>query len=105
MSSFVHFVTQLMSTVQSRAGRARNSSQVQLTGSRTRPSIENDQRSSGVRGVGPADRTGKSVVRYWPGGIREAMSSPSTPGVLAAADEAPGDEPLAHRSLRIRVTR
>src|SRR5262249_43210347 len=30
--------------------------------------IVNSQRSSGICGVGPADRTGKSVVRYCPGG-------------------------------------
>ena len=64
MSSFVHFVTQLMSTVHSRVGSARKASHVQRTGSRTRPSMENDQLSSGVRGVGPADSTGKSLVRY-----------------------------------------
>src|SRR6266511_3340582 len=32
------------------------------------------QRSSGVRGVGPAESTGKSRVRYWPGGTRFATS-------------------------------
>src|SRR4029079_17725596 len=30
--------------------------------------------SSGLRGVGPAERTGKSRVSYWPGGRREALS-------------------------------
>ena len=28
----------------------------------------NSQASSGMRGVGPAESTGKSLVRYWPGG-------------------------------------
>src|SRR5262245_60453628 len=78
MSSLVHLVTQLMSTTQSRAGNAMNVSHDHRAGSRTRPSIENDQRSSDVRGVGPADRTGKSVVRYWPGGIRsETLPGPA----------------------------
>ena len=79
MSRWVHFVTQLMSTTHSRLGSARNSSHVQRTGSPTSPSIENDQRSSGVRGVGPAESTGKSVVRYWPGGMR--VRGLPTPGV------------------------
>ncbi len=79
MSSFVHFVTQLMSTVQSRASRARNSSHVHVTGDSTRPSIDRDQRSSGVRGVGPAERTGKSRVRYWPVGVRDRASPPAAP--------------------------
>src|SRR5689334_11267680 len=74
MSSLVHFVTQLMSTVQSRAGRAVNASQVQRTGSRTRPSIEKAQVARSTRGVGPAESTGKSVVRYWPGGVRDRAS-------------------------------
>src|SRR5207244_12580400 len=39
------------------------------------PSIVNVHSSSGVCGVGPADKTGKSSVRYWPGGNRP-LSSP-----------------------------
>src|SRR3954464_8510122 len=30
--------------------------------------------STGLRGVGPAERTGKSRVSYWPGGSRDAAS-------------------------------
>ena len=60
-----------MSTVTVSAGRARNSSHVQLFGSLP-PAIENVQSASGVCGVGPADSTGKSSVTYWPGGTRPA---------------------------------
>lgn len=41
---------------------------VQLTGSRTRPSMVKVHWSRGVRGVGPAESTGKSGVTCWPGG-------------------------------------
>ena len=34
----------------------------------------NSQASSGTRGVGPAESTGKSLVRYWPGGSRWLLS-------------------------------
>src|SRR5205823_2472327 len=71
VSSLDQRVTQWMSLVSVSVGRARNFSQVQLTVSRP-PAIENDQRDSGVRGVGPADRTGKSLVTYCPGGTRSA---------------------------------
>src|SRR5450759_1297257 len=57
-----------------RAGSRRNSSHVQLTGSPTRPSTRNVQSANGERGVGPAERTGKSWVTYWPGGTRPAVS-------------------------------
>src|SRR5581483_12429883 len=71
VSSLDQRVTQWMSVVSFSDGRARNSSQVQLFGWRP-PSTENVHRDSAVLGVGPADRTGKSRVRYWPGGIRSA---------------------------------
>ena len=47
--------------------------------------------SSGVCGVGPAERTGKSSVRYWPGGMRPPSSSasrrPWKPRVMKATAE------------------
>src|SRR5260370_28984943 len=52
----------------------RNSFQVQFLSLSTSPVIENVQSVSGVRGVGPAERTGKSLTRYWPGGRRSASS-------------------------------
>jgi phosphosulfolactate synthase len=61
--SFDHEVTQWMSTVIVSLGRSTNSSQLQL-----RSPISNLHSSSGTRGVGPADNTGKPGVRYWPGG-------------------------------------
>ena len=73
MSSLDHRVTQWMSTVIVSAGSAWNSVQVQLTGDLP-PSMEKVQLASGVCGVGPADRTGKSRVTYWPGGTRPAGS-------------------------------
>src|SRR3954453_4203054 len=57
-----------MSVVISSLGSARNSSNVQRLGSSTWPTIEKSHSSRGVRGVGPAERTGKPSTRYWPGG-------------------------------------
>src|SRR5580700_6050881 len=65
-----------MSTVIFSAGSAWNSVQVQLTGDWP-PSTENVHLASGVCCVGPADRTGKSCVTYWPGGTRPAGSASS----------------------------
>jgi hypothetical protein len=53
-----------MSTVKVCAGSARNSSHDQETGSSTAPWMVRLHSSSGVCGVGPAERTGKSGVRY-----------------------------------------
>jgi hypothetical protein len=75
VSSFDHLVTQWMSTVNVSCGSARNFSHDHRRVSSTAPSISSDHSSSGVRGVGPADSTGKSGVRYCPGGIREASAS------------------------------
>src|SRR3712207_4169684 len=72
--SFDHLVTQWMSSVISSDGSARNSSHVHLLGSSTSPTTEKSHSESGVRGVGPAESTGKPDVSYWPGGRR---SSPS----------------------------
>src|SRR5438132_1590641 len=72
VSCLLHFVTQWMSLVIVWVGSLRNSSQVQFFSLSTSPVIENVQSVSGVRGVGPAERTGKSLTRYWPGGRRPA---------------------------------
>src|SRR5215217_7522635 len=66
--SFDHLVTQWMSFVISSEGSARNSSHVHLLGSSISPTMEKSHSSSGVRGVGPAERTGKPSTRYCPGG-------------------------------------
>src|SRR5438093_2553884 len=55
-------------------GSARNSSQVQRAGCAP-PSIRKSHSSSGVCGVGPAERTGKSSSTYWPGGTRPSGPS------------------------------
>src|SRR6266851_8434811 len=75
VSSLVHFVTQLMSTVYVSVASFLNASQLQLTGDFTSPSMVNDHWSSGVWGVGPAESTGKSVTRYCPGGRRSSTSA------------------------------
>src|SRR5438270_13333503 len=59
-----------MSLVIVSVGSLRNSSHVQFLSLSTSPVIENVQSVTGVRGVGPADNTGKSLTRYWPGGRR-----------------------------------
>ena len=62
VSSFVHFVTQEMSLTKSCAGSCWKSAQLHEAGSFTTPSILNDHDASGVRGVGPAESTGKSFT-------------------------------------------
>src|SRR5215216_5517678 len=59
-----------MSTVMVSSASDISSSQVHDVGCSTDPRTVNDQACSGVCGVGPAERTGKSVVTYWPGGRR-----------------------------------
>src|SRR5215203_4401326 len=69
-----HFVTQWMSFVISSEESARNSSQVHRFGSSTSPTIVKSHSSSGVRGVGPAESTGKPSSRYWPRGSRPSSA-------------------------------
>src|ERR1051325_8679955 len=71
VSSFDHLVTQWMSLVNVSDGRAENSFHVQRRGSSISPSMVKVHWSRLTRGVGPAERTGKSVTRYCPGGTRE----------------------------------
>src|SRR5215813_7806301 len=66
--SFDHRVTQCRSTVKVSVGKSRNDFQSHLRRTFAPSSITNSQRSSGTCGVGPADKTGNSVVRYCPGG-------------------------------------
>src|SRR5713226_1309139 len=74
VSSLVHLVTQWMSLVTSSAGSARNSSQVHFLGSSISPSTTNVHSGKPTRGVGPAERTGKSFTTYCPGGTRELLA-------------------------------
>src|SRR5258708_31887518 len=71
VSSFVHLVTQWMSVVKVSWGSSLNSFHVHRFGSSISPSMEKVHCSSDTRGVGPADRTGKSPTTCWPGGTRE----------------------------------
>src|SRR5215216_13904 len=66
--NFDHLVTQWISFVISSEGSCLNSSQIHLLGSSTSPTMEKSHSSRGVRGVGPAERTGKPSTRYCPGG-------------------------------------
>src|SRR3712207_3401383 len=66
--SFDHLVTQWMSLVICSEGSCLNSSHVHLFGSSISPTIEKSHSSRGVRGVGPAESTGKPSSRYCPGG-------------------------------------
>src|SRR5215475_3838857 len=66
--SLDHLVTQWMSTVTSSDGRASSSCQVQLCRAPASVTTVNCHRLRSMRGVGPADSTGKSSVRYCPGG-------------------------------------
>src|SRR3712207_1116152 len=66
--SFDHLVTQWMSLVISSEGSCLNSSHVHLLGSSISPTMEKSHSPRGVRGVGPAERTGKPSSKYWPGG-------------------------------------
>src|SRR5687768_10374331 len=73
--SFDHSVTQWMCLVVSSEGKARNSSHDHVLVLSTSPSIVKSHSSRGVRGVGPAERTGKPSTRYWPGGTRTSPSA------------------------------
>src|SRR5215813_8605999 len=66
--SFVHRVTQWISTVMVSVGKSRNDFQFHRRSTSVPSSIVNSHLSSATCGVGPADKTGKSLVKYWPGG-------------------------------------
>src|ERR1700758_1344691 len=79
--SFDHRVTQCKSTVTVSLGRLRNDFQSHRCKTFLPSSITNSHFSSGTCGVGPADKTGKSVVRYCPGGSLTSVGlrRPETP--------------------------
>src|SRR3989442_10035767 len=89
VSNFDHFVTQWMSLVTCSVGSLRNSSHVQLRGLSISPSMTKLHSATGMRGVGPADNTGKSFTRYCPGGSREllAVSRPLPPNPRAMKEK------------------
>jgi hypothetical protein len=79
--SFDHRVTQCRSTTKVSVGKSRNAFQSHLRRTFVPSSITNSQRSSDTCGVGPADKTGKSVVRYCPAGsfTSAALRRPEKP--------------------------
>src|SRR6266571_6211240 len=79
--SFDHRVTQCRSTVKVSVGKSRNDFQSHRRRTFVPSSITNSHWSSGMCGVGPADKTGKSVVRYCPGGsfTSPALRRPEKP--------------------------
>src|SRR5215471_15347265 len=79
--SFDHLVTQCISIVKVSVGKSRNDFQSHLRRTFVPSSIVNSHWSSGTCGVGPADKTGKSVVRYCPGGsfTSAALRRPEKP--------------------------
>src|SRR5438045_7005165 len=87
-----------MSTVIVSEGSARNSSQAQRRASSTSPVISKVHSPRGVCGVGPAERTGKLLTVYWPGGRRSPYSAsrllPKKPRVIGLID---GRSPLGVR--------
>src|ERR1700680_3468390 len=70
-----HFVTQWISFVIVSRGNATNSSHVQRAVCPLALCSIKLQAVREMRGVGPAERTGKSRVSYWPGGSRLAVSA------------------------------
>src|ERR1700727_11646 len=58
-------------------GSAPNSDQLQALTERGPTFRVNVQASDSIRGVGPAERTGKPSTRCWPGGIRSETSGPA----------------------------
>src|SRR5215470_8004235 len=89
--SFDHRVTQCRSTVKVSVGKSRNDFQSHLRRTFEPSSITNSQRSSGTCGVGPADKTGKSAVRYCPGGsfTSAALRRPEKPREIIAIYTSP----------------
>ena len=66
----------------SSAGSAWNAAQSQVCTSPVSVVMRNSHEPVSTRGVGPADSTGKSVTRYWPGGSfsRPDRGRPLNPG-------------------------
>src|SRR5580693_6717877 len=66
--SFDQRVTQCKSTVEASLSKLRKDFQSHRRKTFLPSSITNSHLSMAISGVGPADKTGKSVVRYCPGG-------------------------------------
>src|ERR1017187_949215 len=109
VSNFDHLVTQWMSPRHTVCGRASNSFQLQLASGFGPSLIVNLQPSRSTRGVGPFARTGKSSVRYWPGGSRRAISSlggrPENPRVVIVWASSISFHLRFHASVALKVVR
>jgi len=98
--SFDHFVTQWMSTVTVSAGSASSCAHDHSCRCPASVAISNRQASGGIRGVGPADSTGKSSVRYCPGGSSgpAGRRRPENPGdTIAMCSVNPRGPPRSER--------
>src|SRR5215211_34902 len=117
--SLDQWVTQWMSTVIGSLGSARKAFQSQRCWSPVSLVMVNSQSSRSMVGVGPADRTGKSSTRYWPGGSstlgrrrplnpRDTVPislTPSAPGPCSLAGQEHHPRPEGdRRSARSRIT-
>src|SRR6516165_5441593 len=73
-----------MSVVICSLGTERNCDHVHVRTAPVSLTIENSQELKGIAGVGPAERTGKSSVTYWPGGTLATSRRrlPTKPGVV-----------------------
>ena len=79
VSSFDQVVTQWMSTTTVVCGSAWNSAHVHFASSDPPSCSASVHAARSTCGVGPADRTGKSLTRCWPGGTRALRPSGRRP--------------------------
>src|SRR5262249_52754097 len=91
VSNFDQLVTQWMSTVTSVCGSASNSLQLHCIRTLSSNVSAKLHLARSTRGVGPAESTGKSLTRCWPGG-----QAGGTRVGRAAAAKAPRDRRLGH---------
>src|SRR6266516_2863142 len=94
-----------MSTVTGSVGRVRNAAQSQRCRSPVSVVTVSSHSPRSMRGVGPADRTGKSSTRYCPGGSAAlgTLRLPLNPGdtvAIVVLLACPPGRMLAHRSTR-----
>src|SRR4030095_141266 len=89
--SFDHRVTQCKSTVIFSLGKLRNDFQSHRRKTFLPSSMTNSHLSRGTCAVGPADKTGKSVVRYCPDGnlTSAALRRPEKPSEMIAITNSP----------------
>src|SRR5580704_19762327 len=92
-----------MSTVMVSVGKSRNDFQSHFRRIFVPSSITNSHRSSAMCGVGPADKTGKSVVRYCPGGSLTSVGvrRPEKPREMIPTCIPPYSATYLHQRLRL----